>query len=60
MPVIFLDFYDNKIAKDSVIADNFYGMYQMTELLFERGLERIGFMDPSMLPAALWTATADL
>lgn len=44
MPVIFLDFYDSKIAKDAVIADNFYGMYQMTELLFERGLEKIGFI----------------
>lgn len=44
MPVIFLDFYNNEIAKDAVIADNFYGMYQMTELLFEQGMERIGFI----------------
>lgn len=44
MPIIFLDFYDNEIAKDAVIADNFYGMYQMTELLFERGIEKIGFI----------------
>ena len=34
MPIVFLDFYDNEIAKDAVIADNFYGTYQMTELLF--------------------------
>lgn len=44
MPIIFLDFYDNEIAKDAVIADNFYGMYQMTELLFEQGMEKIGFI----------------
>ena len=44
MPVIFLDFYDNEIARDAVIADNFYGMYQMTELLFERGIHEIGFI----------------
>lgn len=43
-PVIFLDFYDNEIAKDAVISDNFYGMYQMTELLFEQGIEEIGFI----------------
>lgn len=44
MPVIFLDFYDKEIAKDAVIADNFYGMYQMTEMLFERGIHEIGFI----------------
>ncbi len=44
MPIVFLDFYDNEIAKDAVIADNFYGTYQMTELLFERGIREIGFI----------------
>ncbi len=44
MPVIFLDFYDNEIARDAVIGDNFYGMYQMTELLFAQGFEKIGFI----------------
>ncbi|XCP85681.1 LacI family DNA-binding transcriptional regulator [Roseburia hominis] len=44
IPIVFLDFYDNEIAKDSVIADNFQGMYQMTELLFEQGIEKIGFI----------------
>lgn len=43
-PVIFLDFYDNEIAKDAVIADNFQGMYQMTELLFAQGFREIGFI----------------
>lgn len=44
MPIVFLDFYDRELARDAVIADNFYGMYQMTEILFERGLEEIGFI----------------
>ena len=38
MPVIFLDVYDKELSADSVIADNFYGMYLMTEYLFERGI----------------------
>lgn len=44
IPVVFLDFYDSEIAGDSVIADNFYGMYRMTELLFDQGMEEIGFI----------------
>lgn len=44
MPIVLLDFYDREFAQDAVIADNFYGMYQMTELLFDRGFEEIGFV----------------
>lgn len=44
LPIVFLDFYDKKIANDAVVADNFYGMYLMTELLFEQGIEEIGFI----------------
>lgn len=43
-PIVFLDFYDNEIARDAVIADNFQGMYQMTELLFAQGFREIGFI----------------
>lgn len=43
-PIVFLDFYNNEIAMDAVIADNFYGTYQMTELLFAQGMEEIGFV----------------
>lgn len=42
IPVVFLDFYDHELANDAVIADNFYGMYQMTEVLLERGMKEIG------------------
>lgn len=44
IPLVFLDFYDKELAKDAVIADNFYGMYLMTELLFEQGFEEIAFI----------------
>ena len=44
VPVVYLDFYDKDLAKDAIVADNFYGMYQMTELLFANGFEQIGFI----------------
>ena len=44
IPVIYLDFYDKDLAKDAVVADNFYGMYLMTELLFAHGIEQLGFV----------------
>lgn len=44
MPLVFLDFYDEEIARDAVIADNFYGMYQMTELLISQGYREIAFI----------------
>ncbi len=44
IPIVFVDFYDREFAQDAVIADNFYGMYQMTEILFDHGLEEIGFI----------------
>ena len=43
-PVIFLDFYDKELSADSVIADNFYGMYLMTEYLFEQGLRKMAYV----------------
>lgn len=39
--IVFLDFYDNELAKDAVIADNFHGMYLMTEYLYEHGLTKL-------------------
>ncbi len=44
VPMVYIDFYNHEIAADAVIADNFYGMYQMTELLFSCGLERLAFV----------------
>lgn len=44
MPIVYMDFYDSEIARDCVIADNFYGMYQMTELLFAQGMTKLAFV----------------
>ena len=44
VPVIFLDFYDKELAKDAVIADNFYGMYLMTGYLFEQGFTKMAYV----------------
>lgn len=44
IPIVFLDFYDEEIAADAVISDNFYGMYQLTEFMFKQGIEELGFV----------------
>lgn len=44
IPVVFLDFYDKELASDAVIADNFYGMYLMTEYLFEKGFRNMAYV----------------
>lgn len=44
MPLVFVDFYDKELAKDAVIADNFYGMYLLTEYLLERGFRRLAYV----------------
>ena len=44
LPFMFLDFYDDAIAGDSVLSDNTSGGYQMTEHLLQTGRTRIGFV----------------
>ena len=44
IPIIFLDFYDKELAEDAVISDNFYGMYLLTELLFEHGYRKLAYV----------------
>lgn len=44
IPIIYMDFYDNELAKDSVVTDNFYGMYLLTQYLFEQGLRKMAFL----------------
>lgn len=44
LPIVFVDFYDNEFDCDAVTADNFYGMYQMTEFLFAQGFREIAFV----------------
>ncbi|MBE6842682.1 MAG: LacI family DNA-binding transcriptional regulator [Oscillospiraceae bacterium] len=44
IPMIFLDFYDKHYSVDSVVTDNFYGMYLLTDYLIENGHRSIGFV----------------
>lgn len=44
IPVVFLDFYDYALAKDAVVTDNFYGMYLLTEYLFEKGFTKLAYL----------------
>ena len=44
MPLIFLDFYDKELADCAVVADNFYGMYLLTEYLFEQGFTKMAYV----------------
>lgn len=44
MPVVFLDFYDKELARDAVIADNFYGMYLMTGYLLDKGIKTLAYV----------------
>ena len=44
MPIVFLDFYDKELASDAVVTDNFYGMFLLTEFMFEQGIDELGFV----------------
>lgn len=44
IPMIYLDFYYKEIAEDAVVTDGFYGMYMMTEYLYERGFRRMAYV----------------
>ena len=44
VPLIFLDFYDKHYNVDSVVTDNFYGMYLLTDYLIENGHSDIRFI----------------
>lgn len=44
IPVVFLDFYDKDLASDAVVTDNFYGMFLLTEFLFDQGIDELGFL----------------
>src|SRR5690625_4702347 len=44
LPLIFLDFYDEYDDVDSVITDNFFGAYEITNYLIRKGHKEIGFV----------------
>ena len=44
VPLVCLDFYDKRQECDAVITDNFYGMYKLTNYLFDMGHTQIGYV----------------
>lgn len=43
IPIIFVDFYDNRFNIDSVNSDSYYGGYLLTDYLIGMGHRKIGF-----------------
>lgn len=43
LPMIFVDFYDNRFPVDSVNSDSYHGGYILTDYLVEMGHRKIGF-----------------
>ncbi len=44
IPTVFLDFYGSREESETVLADNFYGAYMLTNHLISYGHRRIGFL----------------
>ena len=44
IPIVFLDFYDEYDDVDSVITDNFFGAYELTNYLIKKGHKKIGYV----------------
>lgn len=44
VPTVFLDFYSGRNNVDTVLADNFFGSYTITNYLINNGHKRIGFV----------------
>lgn len=44
IPIVLLDFYDEYDDVDSVITDNFFGAYELTNYLIRKGHREIGFV----------------
>lgn len=44
VPVIYMDFYDEKEASDTVIPNSFYGAYTLTNYLFSMGHRKIAYV----------------
>lgn len=44
VPVIYMDFSTMESGAEAVISDSFYGSYFMTNYLFDKGHEKIGFV----------------
>ncbi|MBE5814485.1 MAG: LacI family transcriptional regulator [Clostridiales bacterium] len=43
-PVLYLDFYEDDLSADAVISNGFFGMYALTNYLWECGHRKIGYI----------------
>lgn len=44
VPVIIMDFYYKEVSEDAVVSDGFYGMYLLTEYLYEKGYRNMAYV----------------
>lgn len=44
LPMVLLDYYNDKLMIDAVISNGYYGMYHMTEYLIQKGHVEIGYV----------------
>ena len=44
IPMVYFDFYVNYSNVDSIVTDNFFSSYQLTESLIDQGHKKIGFV----------------
>lgn len=44
IPVVYMDFYDEKQTCDAVISNSYFGSYVLTNYLFDMGHRKIGFV----------------
>ena len=44
IPVIYLDFYDEKESCDAIISNSYFGSYMLTNYLLEMGHKKIGYV----------------
>lgn len=44
IPMVYLDFYDERQNSDAVISNSYYGSYMLTNYLFEMGHEKIAYV----------------
>lgn len=53
IPILFLDFYDEHSEADSVISDSYYGMYLVTNYLFQMGHKEIAFVGTPLATSSI-------
>ena len=53
IPAVFFDFYVKRAKIDSIVADNFFSGYTLTNLLIEKGHRQIGYVGSIMATSSI-------